>query len=101
MQAGDTVEIILELDTEDRTIEVPADLAAALSEHEVRERFDRLAYSVRKEHVRQVESAKAEQTRKRCIEKIVAACNLSTGPVFYLPQSSQMEFTNTFDYSYS
>jgi bifunctional DNA-binding transcriptional regulator/antitoxin component of YhaV-PrlF toxin-antitoxin module len=71
IQAGDTVEIILELDTEERTIEVPADLAAALSEHGVKERFDQLAYSVRKEHVRQVESAKGEETRKRRIEKIV------------------------------
>jgi hypothetical protein len=72
VQADDTVEVTLELDTEERTVEVPSDLAAALSEHGVKERFDRLAYSVRKEHVRQVTTAKAEETRQRRIEKIAS-----------------------------
>jgi hypothetical protein len=72
VQAGDTVEVTLELDTEERTVEMPVDLAAALSEHGVKERFDQLAYSVRKEHVRQVTTAKAEETRRRRIEKIVS-----------------------------
>jgi len=71
VQAGDTLEITLELDTEPRTVEVPEDLAAALDTRGVREKFDALAYSVRKEHVRQVTTAKAEETRKRRIEKIV------------------------------
>ena len=72
VKAGDEVEITLELDTEPRTVEVPADLAAALAEKGVTEAFDKLAYSVRKEHVRQVESAKAQETRERRIVNIVA-----------------------------
>ncbi len=70
---GDVVEITLELDTEPRTVEVPDDLAAALDKGGVRAAFDALAYSKRKEHVRQVESAKAQETRERRIAKIVAA----------------------------
>jgi uncharacterized protein YdeI (YjbR/CyaY-like superfamily) len=51
---------------------VPDDLAEALAALSVREAFDGLAPSARKEHVRQVESAKAEETRNRRIAKIVA-----------------------------
>jgi len=73
VKAGDTVEITLELDTEPRTVAVPDDLAAALAKEEgATAAFDALAYSVRKEHVRQVESAKAQETRDRRIAGIVA-----------------------------
>ena len=73
VNAGDEVEITLELDTEPRTVDVPADLAAALAEKlGATAAFDKLAYSARKEHVRQVESAKAQETRERRIANIVA-----------------------------
>ena len=72
VQANDTVEVTLELDTEPRTVEVPDVLAAALAENGVQQAFDALAPSRRKEHVRQVESAKADDTRQRRIAKIVA-----------------------------
>ena len=72
VQAGDEVEVMMELDTEPRTVEVPEDLAAALKEGGVTAVFDALAPSKRKEHVRQVTSAKAEATRQRRIAKIVA-----------------------------
>jgi hypothetical protein len=71
VKAGDEVEITLELDTEPRTVKVPADLAAALAENGLIAVFDKLAYSTRKEHVRQVESAKAQETRERRIVNIV------------------------------
>jgi Bacteriocin-protection, YdeI or OmpD-Associated/Domain of unknown function (DUF1905) len=71
VKAGDTLEITLELDVEPRVVEVPADLAAALESANARAVFDALSYSARKEHVRQVESAKAAETRTRRIEKIV------------------------------
>jgi len=71
LSAGDTVEVTLELDTQPRTVEIPADLAAALSENGVSERFDALSFSARKEHVRQVESAKARETRDRRITRII------------------------------
>lgn len=74
VEAGDEVEVTLELDTAPRTVEVPADLAAALAEHPgATAAFDALAPSARKEHVRQVETAKAAETRQRRIAKIVVA----------------------------
>lgn len=73
VRAGDQVEVTIELDLEPRTVDVPADLAAALAESPgAREAFDALSYTARKEHVRQVESAKARATRERRIAAIVA-----------------------------
>jgi hypothetical protein len=72
LKAGDDIEVTLELDEEPRTVEVPEDLATALAQKPgAREAFDKLAFSVRKEHVRQVESSKAQETRERRIANIV------------------------------
>lgn len=73
VKAGDEVEITLELDTEPRTVLVPEDLTAALSQKlGSKAQFEALSYSARKELVRQVESAKAQETRERRIAGIVA-----------------------------
>ncbi|HEX8599038.1 MAG TPA: YdeI/OmpD-associated family protein [Chloroflexia bacterium] len=72
VQAGDEVEVTVELDLEPRTVEVPEDLQAALSEKAgALEAFEALAYSKRKEFVRQVNEAKAQETRTRRIDGIV------------------------------
>ena len=72
--AGDTVDVDLELDTAPRTVDVPADLAAALDgQPAARARFDALPYTHRKEHVRAVESAKATATRERRVAGVLAA----------------------------
>lgn len=71
---GQAIEVTLELDTSPRTVEVPADLAAALDARPgAREAFDRLSYTTRKEHVRQVETAKAAETRERRVARILDA----------------------------
>ena len=73
LKAGDQVEVTLELDTEPRTVAVPDDLVAALSQKPgAQEAFNGLAFSKRKEFVRQVEEAKTQDTRDRRIAKIVA-----------------------------
>ena len=73
IKAGDEIEVTIELDTEPRTVEVPNDLATALTEKPgAREAFDALSYTMRKEYVRQVETAKAQATRERRIAGIVA-----------------------------
>jgi uncharacterized protein YdeI (YjbR/CyaY-like superfamily) len=73
IKAGDEIEVTLELDTEPRTVEVPDDLAAALAAKPgARAAFDALSYTNRKEYVRQVETAKAQETRDRRIAGIVA-----------------------------
>jgi hypothetical protein len=68
---GETHEVTLEHDTSERTVDVPADLAAALAEAGLRDRFDALAYSHRKEHVRAIEDAKSAATRERRIAKAI------------------------------
>jgi hypothetical protein len=72
VEAGDEVEVTVELDLEPRTVEVPEDLQAALSgKAGALEAFEALAYSKRKEFVRQVNEAKAQETRNRRIAAIV------------------------------
>lgn len=67
---GETHEVTLTHDTSNRETPVPDSLAEALAAG-VRAAFDALAPSKRKEHVRQVSSAKAEETRNRRIKRIV------------------------------
>ena len=71
VKAGDPLEVTLELDTEPRSVEMPEDLSQALNQAGLREQFDALAPSKRKEAVRQVEEARAADTRLRRIQKIV------------------------------
>jgi Bacteriocin-protection, YdeI or OmpD-Associated/Domain of unknown function (DUF1905) len=71
--AGDEIEVRLELDTRPRTVDVPADLAAALDRTaDARSRFDRLSYSNQRRHVLAVEGAKQAATRQRRVERVVA-----------------------------
>lgn len=70
---GETHEVTLTHDTSSRDTPVPDDLAAALAAAGVRARFDSLAPSHRKEHVRSVTEAKTEATRQRRIDKVVSA----------------------------
>jgi hypothetical protein len=72
--AGDTVEVEVELDTAPRTVEVPADLAAALdADPAVRGRFDALSYSLQRRHVLAVDGAKTDATRERRVAGVLAA----------------------------
>jgi bifunctional DNA-binding transcriptional regulator/antitoxin component of YhaV-PrlF toxin-antitoxin module len=70
--AGDRVRVTLELDDGYRHVDVPAALSEALVAHSLRETFHDLTYSKRKEFARQVSEAKAEETRDRRVEKIIA-----------------------------
>jgi hypothetical protein len=73
VKAGDQVQVTLDLDLEPRTVEVPAVLAAALAQQPgALEAFEALAYSKRKEFVRQVNEAKTQETRERRIAGILA-----------------------------
>ena len=74
VKGGDTVDIDIELDTAPRTVDVPADLAAALdAEPAARKTYDGLSYSLQRFWVEPVVGAKSEETRQRRIEKAVAA----------------------------
>ncbi|MEJ3406136.1 YdeI/OmpD-associated family protein [Rathayibacter sp. YIM 133350] len=70
---GDAIEVEVTLDTEPRTVEVPADLAAGLDAvPQAREAFAKLSPSAQKAHVTSVESAKTGETRQRRIEAAVS-----------------------------
>lgn len=72
-EAGQEVDLTLELDTEERVLEVPADFGAALdAEPEARRFFDSLSYSNRRRFTYAIEDAKTPETRQRRIEKSVA-----------------------------
>lgn len=68
--AGDDITVELELDTAPRQVELPADLAEALSRDDAARRFfEGLSASQKKWHVQSVESAKTPETRQRRIGK--------------------------------
>jgi len=70
VEAGDTVEVELELDTEPREVDVPEALADALAKDAAaRAAFDGLAYTHRKEYARWIEEAKRDETRERRVAK--------------------------------
>lgn len=70
VEAGDTVQVAIELDTEPREVEVPEALAASLAaDPEARAAFERLAFTHRKEYARWVAEAKREETRDRRVAR--------------------------------
>ena len=73
LKAGDAISVVLELDDGVREVIVPADLQSALDANKLSETFNQLAYSKRKEFARQVTDAKAQETRTRRVDKIIAS----------------------------
>lgn len=69
----EAVEVTFELDTSARDVPLADDLSAALDEGGVRLGWERLAPSMRKELVRQIETAKKSETRASRIVKAVDA----------------------------
>ena len=67
---GDGVVIELERDDEERTVEVPDDLRAAL-DADLLAFFESLSFTHRREYVEWIEEAKREETRRRRVEKAV------------------------------
>jgi hypothetical protein len=71
--AGETVRVTLELDMDERTVEIPPALTSAMRRAPgTRAAFDRLSYTRRKEIALAVSSAKQEDTRERRIAKAIA-----------------------------
>ena len=73
VRAGDHVVVDLQLDTAERTVELPPELRAALAQdRELRAFFDSLSFTHRKEYVRWIEEAKREETRRARAAKALA-----------------------------
>lgn len=70
---GSTYDVDVAMDREERTVEVPPDLSAALDAAGLRPAFDALAYTHRREYVRVIEEAKKPETRARRIAKCLDA----------------------------
>lgn len=71
--AGDEIEVSLELDSEPREAEVPADFLEALErDTDARQAFEKLSYSHKRQHILAIEDAKTPETRQRRIEKAIS-----------------------------
>lgn len=69
---GSSYSVDITVDSQERTVDVPSDLAKALRAAGATKAFAALSYTHRKEHVRAVEEAKKPETRQRRIEACVA-----------------------------
>jgi hypothetical protein len=73
INGGAAIDVELTLDTAPRTVEVPADLRAALdASPTAAAAWEKLSYTYRKEHARSVLDAKKAETRTRRIAAVVA-----------------------------
>jgi hypothetical protein len=70
---GDTVEVLLELDTEPRTVEPPPDLARAMArDKKMAASWDKLSFTNKREMARSLEDAKKPETRERRLKAAIA-----------------------------
>ena len=70
-KAGDLIDVSLDLDSGHREVEMHPDLTSALKASGLLEKFESLTYSKRKEFARQVNEAKADETRAKRISKVL------------------------------
>ena len=72
VEAGDEVDVTVELDTAPREVEVPEALAAALAaDPQAEASFEQMAFSHRKEYARWVAEAKQQETRQRRVQQAI------------------------------
>jgi uncharacterized protein YdeI (YjbR/CyaY-like superfamily) len=68
--AGDVVDVVLELDAQPRTVEIPEALGSALAkDRDAKAAFDSMAFTHRKEHARWIAEAKKLETRERRVRQ--------------------------------
>ena len=77
LEGGETIEVRLDLDTDERVIKPPADFVKALKAMPPAwERWRELSYSHQREHVESIEGAKTAETRARRIARAAQALRL-------------------------
>jgi hypothetical protein len=70
---GDTVDVLLELDTAPRTVDPPPDLARLIaSDKKMAASWDKLSFTNKKEMARSLEEAKKPETRERRLAAAIA-----------------------------
>jgi hypothetical protein len=79
VKVGDEVEIVMQRDTQERTVEPPPELKKELAKNKKnRERWDGLAYTVKKEMAISINGAKQEETKKRRLAKVMQILKTGT-----------------------
>lgn len=69
---GDTIQVVIDLDTEPRVVEVPEILKKELNrEPEIQQFFSSLSFTHQKEYVNFVSEAKKDETKHRRIDKVL------------------------------
>ena len=76
LEGGETLDVTLELDADERAGEIPPDLGKALT-LSGRKAWDALSYTRRREHAEAVTGAKKADTRARRVEQISQDLNSS------------------------
>jgi hypothetical protein len=70
--AGDIVNVTLEIDTEERVVEIPPEMKKLLAKNPKEKKyFESLSYTHRKEYVEWITSAKKEETKLSRLEKML------------------------------
>jgi len=73
-KAGDTVAVVMELDEDERTVELSKDLKKMIdSDPKAKESWKKLSFTHKKEHVRAIEGAKKPETREKRIAAMMDA----------------------------
>jgi len=71
-QPGDTVDVVMERDAEERTVEAPPELKKELSKNrKAQERWEKLAFTHKKEMANSISGARQEETKKRRLSKVM------------------------------
>ena len=71
-KAGDEVDVVMERDEELRTVDPPPELRKELAKNEkALERWERLAFTHKKEIANSIRDAKQDETKKRRLAKVM------------------------------
>ena len=73
-KGGDTVAVVMELDEDERTVDLPSYLKKMIqSDPQAREFWAKLSFTHKKEYVREIEGAKKTETREKRISAMMNA----------------------------
>ena len=73
-KAGDSVSVVMELDEDKRTVEVPAYLKKIIAgDPGAKEQWQKLSFTHQKEYVRAIEEAKRPETREKRVAEMMQA----------------------------
>jgi Domain of unknown function (DUF1905)/Bacteriocin-protection, YdeI or OmpD-Associated len=76
VKPGDVVDVVMERDIEERTVDAPPELEKKLKKNKkALERWESLSFTHKKEMAASISGAKQEETRKRRLAKVIDVLN--------------------------